>query len=96
MRATIFLATLIWPVSVQNQLPKTIADSVVGPLGMVEGQVLGVAGRHARIEVLLRSLLGQFRRSSQLRRGEHNLMLPQRQLHRKTTAVKTLLRTKAR
>ena len=43
MRAPIFLATLIWPVFAQNQPPKTIADSVLGPLRMVEGQLLGVA-----------------------------------------------------
>jgi hypothetical protein len=43
MRATIFLATLTWPVFAQNQPPKTIADSVLGPLRMVEGQLLGVA-----------------------------------------------------
>lgn len=43
MRATIFLATLICPAFAQNQPPKTIADSVLAPLRMVEGQLLGVA-----------------------------------------------------
>jgi hypothetical protein len=42
MRTTIFLA-VIWPVFAQNQPPKTIADSVLGPLRTVEGQLLGVA-----------------------------------------------------
>ena len=42
MRATIFLATLIWPAFAQNQPPQTIADSVLVPLRMVEGQLLGV------------------------------------------------------
>ena len=43
MRASIFLATLICPVFAQNAPPKTIADSVMGPLRAVEGQLLGVA-----------------------------------------------------
>jgi len=43
MRTTIFLATLLCPVFAQNQPPKTIADSVLGPLHTVEGQLLGVA-----------------------------------------------------
>ena len=43
MRTTIFLATLIWPAFAQNEPPKTIADSVLGPLQTVEGQLLGVA-----------------------------------------------------
>jgi uncharacterized damage-inducible protein DinB len=43
MRATIFLAILIWPVFAQDQPPKTIADSVLVPLRLVEGQLLGVA-----------------------------------------------------
>src|SRR5690348_4294523 len=43
MRTTIFLAILISPIFAQNQPPKTIADSVLVPLRMVEGQLLGVA-----------------------------------------------------
>jgi uncharacterized damage-inducible protein DinB len=43
MRRFAFLAILIAPAFGQNQPPKTIADSVLGPLQMVEGQLLGVA-----------------------------------------------------
>jgi uncharacterized damage-inducible protein DinB len=43
MRATIFLAALIWPLFAQNQPPKTIADSVLVSLRMVEGDLLDVA-----------------------------------------------------
>jgi hypothetical protein len=43
MRATMFLFTLISPVFAQSQPPKTIADSVLGPLRTIEGQLLGVA-----------------------------------------------------
>ena len=43
MRATIFLATLIWRVFAQNQPPKTIADSVLVSLRIVEGDLLDVA-----------------------------------------------------
>jgi len=43
MRTTIFLAILICPVFPQNRPPQTIADSVLGPLRNVEGQLLGVA-----------------------------------------------------
>jgi uncharacterized damage-inducible protein DinB len=43
MRATIFLAILIWPVFAQDQPPKTIADSVLVSLRMVEGDLLDVA-----------------------------------------------------
>ena len=42
MRVTVLLAILICPLFAQNP-PATIADSVVGPLKMVEGQLLGVA-----------------------------------------------------
>jgi uncharacterized damage-inducible protein DinB len=41
--AFVLLATSICPLFAQNQPPKTIADSVLGPLRMVEGQLLGVA-----------------------------------------------------
>ncbi len=43
MRAIIVLATLIWPAFAQDQPPKTIAESIAGPLRNVEGQLLGVA-----------------------------------------------------
>jgi hypothetical protein len=43
MRTTVFVAALVCPVFAQNQPPKTIADSVLGSLRMVEGQLLGVA-----------------------------------------------------
>lgn len=43
MRAMVSLAILSCPLFAQGQPPATIADSVAGPLRVVEGQLLGVA-----------------------------------------------------